>query len=264
MNTHETTLGGGSGTGGGAYGTLTLTGTLAILRQWTQHTEFGRTSTVLDIGSGLCRFLMHAICAGNPLASFGIEYDVSKCMKAQGEIDLTMKSIRSSRPADVSTYLPTLPVIIHGIISPGNRMINSIEPATHIYAAWQGFHQDDVRVVGELFKQSRTARVITIVQNHKWISSRSPVSAKEQMETFMGERGFGPVVMLGEAMSVHLSGSNSQLQAYTFLKLGEATLRPGTDSRAGLAALPAFCSKNIPKRSREISGAIIHSACKYR
>ncbi len=118
MNTSETAVGGGGGTGG-TYGTLTLTGTLAILRQWKEHAAFGSTSIVLDIGSGLCRFLMHAVCAGSPRASFGIEYDELKCLKAEGVINLTKKSMGISHSATaVITYLPTDPIIIHGMISP--------------------------------------------------------------------------------------------------------------------------------------------------
>lgn len=45
-----------------------------------------------------------------------------------------------------------------------SAQIPSLEPATHIYAAWEGFARGAMESVGKLFNESSTAHAITIVQ----------------------------------------------------------------------------------------------------
>jgi hypothetical protein len=106
-----------------------------------------------------------------------------------------------------------MPIIIHSSI----HDILSIEPATHIYLAWQGWHPEDKKAMGRLFALSRTACVVTVVQNYKGVnSSSSLVPISIQLANYMAELGFGEVQMIGVAMTVSLAGSGKHLQAYTF------------------------------------------------
>lgn len=88
MSSAEKQLGGGEGEpvgkdSGGTYGTATANATLEILRTWPNFTS---ESVVLDIGSGLSRFLMHASFYpegdAGPKRTIGIECDPVKCKKA--------------------------------------------------------------------------------------------------------------------------------------------------------------------------------------
>jgi hypothetical protein len=49
-------------------------------------------------------------------------------------------------------------------VSHVSPQIPSLEPATHIYAAWEGFARGAMEAVGKLFSESSTAHAITIVQ----------------------------------------------------------------------------------------------------
>lgn len=48
-------------------------------------------------------------------------------------------------------------------ISPCAQLV-SLEPATHAYAAWEGFPLEAMMAIGRLFAATRSLRAITIVQ----------------------------------------------------------------------------------------------------
>jgi hypothetical protein len=44
--------------------------------------------------------------------------------------------------------------------------LGSLEPATHAYAAWEGFPLEAKKAVGDLFARTPSLRAITIVQRY--------------------------------------------------------------------------------------------------
>jgi len=98
MTSIEKQVGGGEGhpackDSGGTYGTATAKGSVQILASWPNFTS---ASVVLDIGSGLSRFLMHAAFYHEgdtgPKATIGIESDPVKCRKATSLAELVKVS----------------------------------------------------------------------------------------------------------------------------------------------------------------------------
>jgi hypothetical protein len=229
---------------------------MGILQQWRELTRFCGDSIVVDVGSGLCRFLMHAVGDGVQ-AAYGIEVDVLKCQKAESSINVTLQKMRKAHSAAaVAAFLPEgkVPHIIFSSI----HDIRSIDPATHVLACWQGFSQVDQKATGKLFCESSTVLAVTIVQHFQWVDVHSSSPLHQQMEAAMAGLGFGQVRMVGLPLPVKMSGGrNEQLQAYTFLKLSGAS--PSTRGQGGLPGLPSlarFCSSDsraILKRGKAVN-----------
>ena len=202
-------LGGGEGVEG-VYGSITRTGTAQVLDALRTHAGLDAGSVLLDVGSGLGRPLLHALLHSRVAATYGIEVDAVKCQKAVPFVDSVARDLGALGIRLDPGSLPKF------ICAPIER-IPSIEPATHVYAAWEGFSPDTKASVGRLFRQSSTARAIAIVQR----SFRQQDPAEE-----MRELGFGDVTLVANA-AAKMTGSGRQLQAYCFVKSttadGEAT-----------------------------------------
>ncbi|GAX83438.1 hypothetical protein CEUSTIGMA_g10863.t1 [Chlamydomonas eustigma] len=200
MTKAENKVGGGEGLEG-VYGSINRAGTAEVLNIFKEHAGLGAESVVLDIGSGLGRPLLHAILHSNVSATYGIEVDAVKCQKACPFIALTVAEMRS---AGINLPEQSLPKIVCAPI----EQVPSLEPATHVYSAWEGFSTAAKEAVGERFARSRSAKAITIVQRS--FRNRDPA---EEME----ELGFGSVELV-KSLPVFMSGSRRQLVAYCFVR----------------------------------------------
>lgn len=242
MTKAENRLGGGEGLEG-VYGSITRTGTAKVLDALKEHAGLDDQSVVLDVGSGLGRPLLHALLHSRVSATYGIEVDAVKCQKAAPFVGSVVKDLEAL--GGVHRFHPeALPKFICAPI----ERIPSIEPATHIYAAWEGFGPDAKESVGRLFSQSSTARAIAIVQR----SFRGRDPAHE-----MSELGFGDVTMVAN-VAVKMAGSGRQLQAYCFVKTTESqrqqtTTQTQKQQQDDLTTLPAFQPppENQTRRTRE-------------
>ena len=221
LNSIERELGGGVGNGNGQYATLTAQSTCDILDVWP---DFGKASIVLDVGAGLGRFLAHAASYAEPNAVIGVE----RCpLRALAGKSLLQKAFSSIEP------LPSL-ACSYRIICKSAADLTSIEPASHVFLAWQGWDPASEMAMGKLFKESSTAKVVTIVQH-----GRSGTSDAEKSVEYMALCGFGEVKEIGRC-PVHMVGSGGQLQSFTCLKSNcqSVSVHPND---SGLFSLPEVC-----------------------
>jgi hypothetical protein len=162
-------------------------------------------------------------------ATYGIEVDAVKCMKAVPFVDSVTQDLRVR---GVHLDAEALPKFICAPI----EEVGSIEPATHVYAAWEGFSPAAKECIGRLFSRSSTARCIAIVQ--RGFRARDP--AEE-----MRELGFGDMTMVSD-VAVKLAGSARQLRAYCFVKAEERIEH--ACEQENLVTLPAFRGTDIDAR----------------
>jgi hypothetical protein len=59
-------------------------------------------------------------------------------------------------------------VVLHCLLMThvNGMQVTSLEPATHIYSAWEGFSQCSKQAVAELFVNTQSVHAIAIVQRH--------------------------------------------------------------------------------------------------
>eukprot|EP00197_Chlamydomonas_leiostraca_P011735 CAMPEP_0202884102 /NCGR_PEP_ID=MMETSP1391-20130828/40434_1 /ASSEMBLY_ACC=CAM_ASM_000867 /TAXON_ID=1034604 /ORGANISM="Chlamydomonas leiostraca, Strain SAG 11-49" /LENGTH=206 /DNA_ID=CAMNT_0049567231 /DNA_START=54 /DNA_END=671 /DNA_ORIENTATION=+ len=190
----ENKVGGGEGLIG-IYGSMTQAGTCAIMGAMAEHAGMGPDSVLVDIGAGLGRPLLHAVLEQGVKKTYGVELDAVKCQKAVPFIQHTSSLLAAEGVTLQQSALPKL-------ICMGAEQLSSLEPATHVYAAWEGFPTEAMLAVGRLFAASPSAKAITVVQR----SMR-----KEDPAAVMEELGFGPVRCVGPPIQVYMAGSRRQL-----------------------------------------------------
>ena len=202
MNGLENSLGGGEGCVG-LYGSITPKNTELLFRSLEKLTGMsGSESILMDVGSGLCRPLIHALATGRVAACRGVEVDRVKCQKAEAFIELTKKRMRTKGMKLSSDF--NVEVVNESI-----ELVKSLDPVTHVYSFWEGVPVVARAGLGKLFRESTTARAICVVQR----AMRCVSPAK-----FMsGEYGFGPLRLL-DTRKVTMSGSGRSFTAYVFTK----------------------------------------------
>lgn len=166
----------------------------------TRSTGMTDASVLMDVGSGLCRPLIHALATGRVTACLGVEIDHVKCRKARAFITLTTKRIRA-KGMNLKTDF-NLEVVCSGI-----EGLSSIGSTTHIYTFWEGVPADARIALGKLFRESPTTTAICVVQR----AIRHPPAE------FMADYGFGRLLLV-EKQKVMMSGSRSSFTAYIFVK----------------------------------------------
>jgi len=174
-----------------------------VLDAFKLHGGLDASSAFLDIGSGLGRPALHAIVHSNVKECYGIECDPVKLQKATPFVTSVIHELSPVFGSSIfsSTCLPKL------ICSPIEKL-QSLEGATHIYSAWEGFSVAAMEAVGKLFAASQTAQAICIVQR----SFRAL-----EPEEAMFHLGFGSLKLVLQA-PVFMSGSRRQLVAYVFVR----------------------------------------------
>ncbi|KAJ9533986.1 hypothetical protein QJQ45_027054 [Haematococcus lacustris] len=248
----EHKVGGGEGLVG-IYGTMTKTGTHSILQAMEGKAELNSSSVLVDIGSGLCRPLLHAIVGFGVRRTFGVELDAVKCQKAVPFVQ-HVRNMCSGEGLELS------PTALPKVICSSAQQLESLEPATHAYSAWEGFPTEAKLAVGRLFASSQTLRTIAIVQR----SMRNKDPAAE-----MEELGFGQVHCVTESLPVHMAGSGRQLCAYIFCKSGQPRAAAGSRQakrpKLSLETAPTFHPAQVVstlhrQASEELSCKHTHSS----
>lgn len=89
--------------------------------------------------------------------------------------------------ADTPLFLCSLPWL----------QLSSLEPATHVYAAWEGFPTEAMEAVGRLFARSPSVRAITVVQR----SMRKQVRTKWKGSLLQGMPPWCAACLPGHTLS---------------------------------------------------------------
>jgi len=204
MNAVENNIGGGEGVEG-LYGSITGASMERVLRSMETltglHTK-QQPTVLMDVGSGLCRPLIHALVTGRASSCTGVEVDSIKCVKAEAFSTQVKRRIVKKGMNFKSDW--DMDIVCSGIESLG-----TLNPVTHVYSFWEGVPVDARLGLGRLFKESRTALSICVVQ--RAMRHDSPAEVMDE------EYGFGPLQLL-DSFRVSMSGSGRSFMAYVFIK----------------------------------------------
>lgn len=201
MTSVENNIGGGEGVEG-LYGSITGTHMERVLRSMEKLTGLHGGSVVMDVGSGLCRPLVHALATGRASVCVGVEVDEVKCVKAdafcaQVKKNIVAKNIKCSSSWDID------------IVCCGVESMETLNPVTHVYSFWEGVPGDAREGLGRLFQESLTAQAICVVQR--------AMRCDDPAEYMNDMYGFGPLE-LRDSFRVTMSGSGRSFMAYVFVK----------------------------------------------
>ncbi|GMH45995.1 hypothetical protein BSKO_13959 [Bryopsis sp. KO-2023] len=223
MQRREKSLGGGEGLVG-VYGTITLTGMRLIFHALTTKCDFSHESSLVDIGAGLGRPLLHALVDPGISGAWGIELDSIKCQKAETFIERAIEDCTSQD-------IPVLPGTTPKITCSSIEEIQTLDPYTHAYSFWEGVPQTGKNAFGRLFRKSETMKGVAVVQK----------AFRKDPALEMRKMGFGPLALL-DSIRVSMSGSGRKFMAYMFRKSEQSPVSP-------LPIIPAAISS--PKDTRE-------------
>ncbi|GBF93779.1 hypothetical protein Rsub_06111 [Raphidocelis subcapitata] len=201
MQRAENKVGGGEGVEG-CYGTLTRAGVQRIMAELAASCGLGRDSVLVDIGAGIGRPLLHAMLHPRVAASWGVEIDPVKCSKGRAYIELVSRDMAGAGLMGDGAAPPSMVCV-------PVEQLSTLEPATHVYACWEGMPRTAKVALGGLFVAAATIQSVAVVQR---AFRRSPLLE-------MREMGFGDLRLL-TTFPVHLAGSQRQLNAYILVKEG--------------------------------------------
>lgn len=208
---YEELCGGGEGVEG-LYGSLAAASMAAVFADWP---GFGADSIMLDVGCGICRPQMQALVQYGVVRSVGVEFDGVKCRKALSFTQGVSKAM--GRDAGGVTVLHS-----------SSSTLTTLEPCTHLYLCWQGWHDDDKAKMAALVKSSASVFCVCIVQ-HK----RTDVKT-------LAESGW-PEMQLVRARRVHLVDEGKEtLQACTYQVSGRPTSPGRICDATGLLAMQPY------------------------
>lgn len=203
MNSIENNVGGGEGIEG-LYGSITGANMERILQCMEKTTGLCGTnqSVLMDVGSGLCRPLLHAMATNRATSCVGVEVDSVKCLKAEAFCSQIQKRMRTKEMMAGSDW--NIDIVCTGIES-----LETLGPVTHVYTFWEGVPVDARAGLGRLFRESSTTTTISVVQ--RAIRCENPAE-------FLDEAyGFGPLTLV-DSFRVSMSGSGRSFMAYIFVK----------------------------------------------
>lgn len=205
MNAVENNVGGGEGVEG-LYGSITGASMERVLSSMEKLTVTDNKEknliVLMDVGSGLCRPLIHALATGRASSCTGIEVDSIKCLKAEAFCAQVKRNIASKGMNMKSDW--DMDIVCSGI-----EKLATINPVTHVYSFWEGVPVDARIALAALFKESSSAISICIVQ--RAIRSDDPAEYMDE------EYGFGPLRLV-DTFRVSMSGSGRSFMAYVFIK----------------------------------------------
>lgn len=194
MQSEEKKLGGGEGVEG-LYGSITGRGMALIIECMKSKGGLCDKSTLVDIGAGIGRPLLHALCDPGVTRAFGIEFDAVKVMKADAFGPRVLKSMGLT---SVSA-----PIILCASV----EVIVSLD-ATHAYSFWEGMTVEARQAFGKLFLQCDSLQTVAIVQRSMRASAPCCI---------MASLGFGPLLLM-DSFPVQMAGSGRSFVAYVFTK----------------------------------------------
>jgi len=241
MQSIEGKLGGGEGIEG-IYGSITLTGMQKIFNSMRHNCHLDKSSTLVDIGAGLGRPLLHSLVEPGIKRAFGIELDHVKVAKAEAFVRQAVDELARRGGCEADLPLPH-------ITCSSVEKVGSLEPATHAYSFWEGVPHSGKAAFGRLFEASRTLKAVAVVQ--RAIRGEDPAR-------MMGDLGFGPLLLIAN-FPVKMSGSGRSFQAYVFSKIVPGVMeifKQPTPHRP--AALPAAATTT---GAEEEAAAATMAAC---
>ena len=230
MRTMENRVGGGEGIEG-IYGSITESGVSKIMRALVDLGGMDPTSTLVDVGSGLCRPLLHAMVAHGVTNLWGIEVDPVKCQKAKVFVEKTLEMVKRkvARAAEQAeeALAPPPPETFSNLASLSSTRVDccsiegvrTLDPATHVYTFWEGIPIAAKEALGSLFCQSKTCQAIALVQ-------RALRSSKDE-SAYLSDLNFADCEVV-KSFPVAMSGSGRQFRAYIVRKV---TAPPGALAR---------------------------------
>ena len=205
MRTMENRVGGGEGVEG-IYGSITETGVSKIMEALAECSGLGPSSTLVDVGAGLGRPLLHAMLAQGVSRAWGIEVDPVKCQKARVFMEKSLELLSEKSPS-VSVDKIECPIVDCSPI----ETIKSLDPATHVYTFWEGIPSVAKRALARLFCASRTCKAIALVQ--RAMRNKDPLLELHAL-------GFARVKVV-DSFAVKMSGSGRTFRAYVVCKTEE-------------------------------------------
>lgn len=198
----------------GLYGTLALASLQRVMRALHTCCGMGPQSVLLDVGSGVCRPLIHALAWPGVAAGVGLEVDAHKIVVARGTIRLLaddrritpslaarLRNLLAVHEADVALPLPTAAAA-------------AVARCTHVFSFWQGMPPDAQHAVGRMFCRAPGMRGIAVVQH----------GIRGDPVAFMRCLGFNCPLRCAIQFPVTASGSRSSYTAYVFCKGGVVAL----------------------------------------
>lgn len=198
----QNNIGGGEGVEG-LYGSIRGASMEKILQCMKEKCDLDGTSHLMDVGSGLCRPLVHAMVTAQVGQTTGVEIDRIKCMKAEAFCSQMKKHLYGKKYGVPCTM--SMPEIRCSSIED----MKSLDPATHAYSFWEGVPVEARVRFGRLFSSSKTLKSVAVVQR----SMRKDDPAEEMDALY----GFGSLVLVG-TFPVSMSGSGRNFMAYIFNK----------------------------------------------
>ena len=191
----------------GFYGSLTADSMHKILVSMLNMCGLSSGSHLVDVGSGLCRPLMHAILLHGVQQTTGIEIDPIKCTKSRTFVDRVVAKAVAKGLVSSSALPPRLPRIIQ-------QSIGSIPPAvfqsfTHAFSFWEGVPAEERQAFGRLATASSLLQCVVVVQRK--ISSDPAVAA----ELMHDDYDFKALELM-DTISVSMAGSGRKFWAYVF------------------------------------------------
>jgi len=205
----QNNIGGGEGVEG-LYGSIRGASMEKILQCMKKRCNLDDKSHLLDVGSGLCRPLVHAMVTAHVGQTTGVEIDRIKCMKAEAFCSQMKKQVYGKKYGVACTV--SMPEIRCSSIED----MKSLDPATHAYSFWEGVPVEARVRFGRLFSSSKTLKSLAIVQR----SMRKEDPAEEMDALY----GFGALVLVG-TFPVSMSGSGRNFMAYVFNKAEEDEIK---------------------------------------
>ena len=203
MRSMENKVGGGEGIEG-IYGSITESGVTKIMEALAEFGGMDKSSTLLDVGAGLGRPLLHALVAYGVKSIRGIEVDPVKCQKAKVFVEKTLEMVnKKGTEAELEADEDWLQC--RSIES-----LDSLGPTTHVYTFWEGIPVVAKEALGALFSESATCKAIAVVQR-----------ALRNKDTllYLDQLGFTGVEV-AKSFPVTMSGSGRTFRAYIICKCG--------------------------------------------
>ena len=203
MRSMEYKVGGGEGIEG-IYGSITESGVTKIMEALAEFGGMDKSSTLLDVGAGLGRPLLHALVAYGVKSIRGIEVDPVKCQKAKVFVEKTLEMVnKKGTEAELEADEDWLQC--RSIES-----LDSLGPTTHVYTFWEGIPVVAKEALGALFSESATCKAIAVVQR-----------ALRNKDTllYLDQLGFTGVEV-AKSFPVTMSGSGRTFRAYIICKCG--------------------------------------------
>ncbi|KAK9822757.1 hypothetical protein WJX74_005268 [Apatococcus lobatus] len=235
MQSVESNLGGGEGLEG-IYGTLTRHYMQLVLDALETHCGLAASSSLIDVGSGLGRPLMHACVSHGLTACHGIEIDFIKCAKANAFVALSAQRLKT-KMAGPAIALPSIQCC----------PIEEVPEltASHVFSFWEGIPTQARCALGRLVAASPSVQGVAVCQ--RAMRGGHP-------EAVMQEMGFGSLKLV-ETFPVSMAGRGQRFVAYIFSrnapagKAAKVSLPFKSPTSAAVAAAPASRVKSPPTPS---------------